>query len=281
MSLEEVIQTPEASVETPVEDVPMMPPFDIVVFPSDTDYIGEMNKIINNFYSRDEIIRNKLNETTDTSELDIFYKKINEELFKDESALWALSQYLCDNLSIIDGWDYKYEFMLTYNNHKNQQYYSPKIGFTRERSFITDLMCNILNITTPARNQKPEHINVLYCINTILDVKYGRGNVSDTSVWLKDLWAYFEYIINSPDRDIILNLWIYGKQFNITIESHKDNSQLFYKEKGWTYQQSFVATFYSLLYHGEVKPENTEDGKEINKDTNEDTSVSENNVLVV
>ena len=230
------------------------------------NHCTQINTILQTIFNREKEIQNKIDEKLHEDDMVIFYKNLNDIVKVEQTTLYTSLEYLMqyvdmdtntnENTSVVanttadmfNAWEYKYEFMLAYNNHKDEkQFYSTE--FTRATSFVMDFCNHVLNITTLARDFNKEHLKVLQSISYILDVKYMRGQVSHTENWVKDLWEHFTYIINSNEQDCILDLWQHGNAFRFTLAKHTNRNQFYSANNRWSYEYSFMATLYLKIYH--------------------------------
>jgi len=239
-----------------------------------------VNTIVNNFYNREDQIKQKVADGSNEEEISHFCKNLNTTVLEENKQLWSCFQSFLKNLETLDGWKYKHEFMLAYNNHKDKcQFYQSENGWTYEQSFVTDFIVHVMNITTPSRDFNTEYLNVLHNISYILDVKYKRGQVSNTENWVKDLWEHFTYIINSNDRDTILNLWRHGDAFRFTLDKHSERNQYYSATDGWSYEYSFMATLYLKIFHQLDTVANTEKSVVTSSSDNTTESVADDSTL--
>ena len=222
------------------------------------NHCTQINTILQTIFNREKEIQNKIDEKLHEDDMVIFYKNLNDIVKVEQTTLYTSLEYLMqyvgtnENTSVgvdmFNAWEYKYEFMLAYNNHKDEkQFYSTE--FTRATSFVMDFCNHVLNINTLARDFNKEHLTVLRSISYILDVKYMRGQVSHTENWVKDLWEHFTYIINSNEQDCILDLWQHGNAFRFTLAKHNNRNQFYLANDRWSYEYSFMATLYLKIYH--------------------------------
>jgi hypothetical protein len=212
----------------------------------DQNIITILDNLIENIYAKQSI------EVTN-------WEKHRQEEAVENTLLWSLFEIVIKDMSQINNWKYKYEFMLTYNNHLNgrQAYTTPQSFidnypgghvWSYQESFVTDFKQKIRNIITPTRDLNPKHLDIINNITNILNIYGNELVVGNQDIWCNKLYPFFKQILDmdESDRNELLSIWQYKDAFLDTMKEHSDGKQAM--NDSWDQVSSFCYCMFRYIY---------------------------------
>jgi len=181
----------------------------------------------------------------------IVYKKSHD--FDQE--LWECLKYIHESPNkkkICNEWTYGIEFSVIDSRHcNNMSFYDINKGWTWEKSFYTDFICQLYMIVVPHRDINTMYLDLLHKINIKLRVTMNASMNGTPEYWISVLGNDLQSILNMEpiQRNECLSLWEYNDNFLFALKENDNKKHYFSDDMNVPWIYSFVTTFIMSIYH--------------------------------